>query len=249
MTTKTTTKPAPRQPRIERDEAMTLAAGEYERILEVLRSLSPDDWTKATDCPGWDVRTMATHVLASAQAHASVRETLHQYRGARRTGPNFVDGMTTVQVRDRAALTPTQIVEQLELAAPASVRARRRTPSLIRSRSAYIDVADERWSLAYLLDVIFTRDAWMHHVDITRATGREMVLTPGHDGRIVADAVAEWAARHEQPFHRVLEGPAGGAFGSAGDGTPELRIDAVEFCRALSGRAEVPEILDQEVPF
>ncbi len=64
--------------------------------------------------------------------------------------------------------------------------------------------------MGYLLDVILTRDPWMHRVDIARATGRDLVLTPEHDGRIVADVVAEWARRHGQPFTLTLTGPAGG---------------------------------------
>ena len=70
----------------------------------------------------------------------------------------------------------------------------------------------ETWRMGYLLDVILTRDPWMHRVDIARATGREMVLTPEHDGRIIADVVAEWARRHGQPFTLTLTGPAGGEF-------------------------------------
>ena len=72
--------------------------------------------------------------------------------------------------------------------------------------------AIEKWEIAFLMDTIFTRDTWMHRGDIARATGRELVLTPDHDGRIVADAVADWARRHGQPFRLVLDGPAGGEF-------------------------------------
>ena len=39
--------------------------------------------------------------------------------------------------------------------------------------------------------MILTRDTWMHRVDISRATGRDLVLTAEHDGRIVADVVDE----------------------------------------------------------
>ncbi len=70
----------------------------------------------------------------------------------------------------------------------------------------------EKWSLGYLIDTIYLRDAWMHRVDVTRATGAALVLTPDHDGRIVADVVAEWARRHGQPFTLHLTGPAGGTF-------------------------------------
>lgn len=41
----------PRWARMDRDVAMRLATTEYERFLDLLRLLSQDDWTKATDCP------------------------------------------------------------------------------------------------------------------------------------------------------------------------------------------------------
>ncbi len=88
----------------------------------------------------------------------------------------------------------------------------------------------------------------MHRVDTARATGREMALTPEHDGRIIADVVAEWARRHGEPFHLVLTGPAGGEYVVGEDGE-RLTIDAVEFCRTLSGRAAGTGLLTQEVPF
>ena len=54
-------------------------------------------------------------------------------------------------------------------------------------------------------------------------------------GDIVEDVVAEWAARHGESFHLILNGPAGGAF-RHGDGARQLELDAVEFCRTVSGR-------------
>jgi hypothetical protein len=62
----------------------------------------------------------------------------------------------------------------------------------------------EKWSLGYGTDVIFTRDAWMHRLDLARATGRDPVLTADHDGIIVADVVAEWARRHGRPYRLEL---------------------------------------------
>jgi len=96
--------------------------------------------------------------------------------------------------------------------------------------------------------VMFTRDVWMHRVDLCRATGQPMVLTPDHDGRIVADVVADWARRHGQPFTLRLDGPAGGSF-AAGGGGPDMRLDAVEFCRILSGRGTGDGLLATFVPF
>ena len=41
-----------------------------------------------------------------------------------------------------------------------------------------------------------------------RAAGVPPELTPEHDGRIVADVVAEWSRRHGQPYVLTLTGPA-----------------------------------------
>jgi hypothetical protein len=75
----------------------------------------------------------------------------------------------------------------------------------------------------------------MHRIDTARAVDVELVLTPEHDGRIVADVVADWARRHGQPFELQLGGPAGGSYRSRIDGE-RLSIDAIEFCSRLSGR-------------
>ena len=107
----------------------------------------------------------------------------------------------------------------------------------------------ERWRLGYLMDRIYTRDTWMHRVDVTRAVGRDdLVLTPEHDGRLLADVVSEWAGRHGEPFELRLTGSVGGTY-RAGEGGPELEVDAVEFMRILSGRASGQGLLATPVPF
>ena len=102
--------------------------------------------------------------------------------------------------------------------------------------------------MGYVFEVILTRDTWMHRVDVAQATGRTLDLTPAHDGRIVADVVAEWARRHGKPFTLELTGPAGGTY-TEGSGGAEITCDAVEFCRTLAGRAPGSGLLAQQVPF
>jgi uncharacterized protein (TIGR03083 family) len=246
----TQTTPVSTIPVLTRDEAMDLAATEYARTIAALRALTPEEWTRPTECPDWDVREMASHMLGFAEAHASLRELAHQLLSARKGGGDFLDTWTATQVRDRSAVPPAEIVRRFEVAAPASVKARKRMPGFIRSRHVKVEMpsATERWEIAFLMDTVFTRDTWMHRGDIARATGHALVLTPDHDGRIVADAVADWAHRHGKPFRLVLEGPAGGEF-SKGSNGDELQLDAVEFCRVLSGRGHGEGLLAQEVPF
>jgi hypothetical protein len=88
----------------------------------------------------------------------------------------------------------------------------------------------------------------MHRIDISRATGHEVVATEQHGGRIVANVVAEWARRHRQPFTLTLTGTAGGTW-RAGDGGESIELDALEFCSTLSGRTAGEGLLAIPVPF
>jgi uncharacterized protein (TIGR03083 family) len=231
---------------------MDLAETEFARMTGLLRQLRPEEWKRRTICPLWDVRSTAAHVLGMADAQASFRQFAHDYRAAgKRSGGPMIDAMTATQVRERAGLTPAQLVDRLTRVAPRAVRARRRVPALVRwaVRMGQDPPFDqERWRFGYLVDTIFTRDTWMHRLDISRATDREMVLTPDHDGRLVADTVAEWAQRHGQPFTLVLSGPAGGQW-HAGDGGDRIELDALDFCWILAGRAQGTGLLGTLVPF
>ena len=242
-------------PRLNHDEAMALAGTEAGRLLEVVDRLDADDWARPTDCAGWDVKALLSHVLGAMEANASVRAFVglyrHSTRAAKASGRPMVDEMTARQVADHVALAPDEIARRLHAMAPKAVRGRQRVPGVLRR--VLIDPGEPfpKWKLGYLVDVVMGRDYWMHRVDLTRATGQELVLTADHDGRIVADVVAEWARAHDQPFELVLEGPAGGRFvqGPSGQGVDELRLDAIELCRILSGRGSGTGLLTQEVPF
>ena len=246
MTAALTTRP--RTSALDRDTAMRLAKTEYERFLALLQGLAPQDWDKPTDCPGWDVRAMAAHLLGMAEMSASMRESMRQVKIAQSRGGVFIDELTALQVEERAGMSPAQIIARYAEVTPLAAKARRRTPWFVRGRkmpgTQAVNGTDEAWTLGFLSDVIMTRDPWMHRTDIVHATGAPMVLTAGHDGVLVDDVVREWAQRHGRPFTLRLTGPAGGTWG---DGGPELEFDAVEFCRSICGRGTAP--LGTEVPF
>jgi uncharacterized protein (TIGR03083 family) len=247
-----TTIDAPRSAALSHKDAMRLAATEYQRFLDVLRALKPADWAKPTECAGWDVRAMAAHLLGMVEMAASLREQHRQLKLARSGDGPFLDTLTALQVDERAGMTPEQITARFAKRAPKAAAGRRRTPGFIRRRTLPIPQVvgdhEEPWTIGYLVDVILTRDPWMHRVDIARATGAPHALTADHDGALVADVVSEWADRHGQPFALRLTGAAGGSW-SRGSGGPDLAMDAVEFCRSLSGRGPAEGLLSTQVPF
>ncbi|MGY1617027.1 maleylpyruvate isomerase family mycothiol-dependent enzyme [Geodermatophilus sp. SYSU D00691] len=252
MSTTTTARTAARTAALDRRTALQLAAGEYHRFLALLRSLTSEEWARPTDCPGWDVRAVAGHVLGQAEMVASVRQLARQSRVAARAGGD-VDAVTAHQVQAFAGLSRDELVGRFAAVAPRAVRGRRLLATLLGRVPApgeeLVGERPERWTFGYMAEVVLTRDTWMHRVDVARATGRTLELSPGHDGVLVADIVAEWADRHGQPYRLRLTGPAGGTWSSGTDGA-ELELDAVDFCRLLSGRGEAPAgLLSQQVPF
>ena len=242
---------------VSHDEAMALQEAELARTLEALAGLEPDDWDAATDCPDWDVRAMYLHVLGACEAGASMKENVHQLRAARKhrklEGGPLEAALSAVQISDRVSVEPDALVARLRAVAPRTVRGRRRTPSVVRNHAKLsIDgPVHETWTMGYLIDTIYLRDLWMHRVDLSRATARELSLTSEHDGRIVADVVGEWARRHGQPFVLELTGAAGGQFAQVPDSSnaESLEMDAVEFCRTLAGRRSANGLMSTVVPF
>ena len=252
MTSTTAETSAPRRSTLDRPVAMRLAATEYQRYAEVLRGLSDADWDAKTDCAAWTVRDMAGHNLGMAEMSASVFEQRRQMKAASAAGGLFIDALTDLQVRKHQGLRASEVADKYSAVGPRAAKARRRTPGFIRKRALpvpqKINGVDETWTIGYLIDSVLTRDVWMHRVDTTRATGTDMVLTPDHDGVLVDNVVNEWAGRHGQPFELTLTGPAGGTW-THGSGGPAYELDAVEFCRILSGRAPGDGLLTTEVPF
>jgi uncharacterized protein (TIGR03083 family) len=238
-----------REQEMRHSDWMAAATEEYRRLGAVLAELSDDEWCRPTDCDEWTVQQMVAHLVGAAKAGASFRELLHQARLGRRlrpAGPG-VDGMNAVQVQERADARPDQLCNDLALTGARAVRRRSRLPAAVRALPIPFGPPLGTKPLGHLMDRIYTRDAWMHRIDIARATGRPLELTADHDGRIVADVVAEWARAHGQPYRLTLTGPAGGSW-SHGDGEP-LTLDAIEFCRILSGRAAGSGLLAHAVPF
>lgn len=241
-------------PPITRAEVEELATTEYARVADQLRSLGADDWSLPTDCSLWDVRAMAGHSAGMLATFTGYRTLMGEMRTAtttaKRSGTSMVDALTAKQVTGNAGLSKADLVAKVDQVGPRAARWRATRPTLFRRMPIKVEAGgkQETWRMGYLLDVILTRDPWMHRVDIARATRREMELTPEHDGRIIADVVAEWARRHGAPFVLTLTGPAGGTY-VLGDDGEQITIDAVEFCRTLSGRATGAGLLAQEVPF
>ncbi len=239
-------------------DAAGVATAAYDDMIAALTALTPAQWSAQTECPGWTVSDMVGHLIGAAEAAASPRvligQNLHGLRHAREFDGNAMDAYNALQVAEHAALTPDERVAALRTLAPRAVRTRMRYPALLRAvtmavkiNGSYSQGMPTAISLSELLDVIWTRDVFMHRIDITRATGRPLEPSD-NDRRIVQDVVVSWARHHRQPVDLVLTGDAGGRF-TQGSGGPRIELDAYEFCRVLSGRVPGEGLLGAKVIF
>jgi uncharacterized protein (TIGR03083 family) len=238
--------------RIKRPEARVLAEEEFRRFAVLVASLTEEEWAAPTDCTRWDVRKMALHVLGSGEAQASVREFAHQLRRGKPLNKeidshHWVDGLNELQIRERDHLSNTELVVQLAAVGPKAVKGRWGTPPPARYLPLPFGPPIGWAPLKYLLDVGFTRDVWAHRIDIHAAINRPAHLSAEHDGRLVADIVAEWATIHRQPFELFLDGPAGGKYSQGVDGE-RVEIDALDFIRTLTGRLPGTGVISNPLP-
>ena len=202
-----------------------------------------------------DVTTIPriTHDEAMRIAKVENREFVRQVRQGRPLvaeigGQFWWDGMNEIQVRERTGLSTEQLVAEWDAASAKALRARTRLPRLVAKLPLLnLPTPVGRQPLSYLFDVGFTRDVWMHRIDLARATAKSLDVDPEHDARIVADLVAEWASTHGEPFTLTLSGPAGGKF-RAGTGGEHVDMDATELCRILAERGHGTGILRHTLP-
>jgi len=246
---------APRRPSIDRDLAMRLAATEYARCAELLARLAPEHWSAPTANTGWNVRDTAGHMLGMVQMLSSRPELFRQMitstrQASKAKAPVSIDFLTALQVRRNAHLTTAELIQRWQALTPKAVRGRRRLPGWLLGRAMpeaqLVGGHLERWTFGYLIDVILTRDPFMHRLDICAATGLDPQPTAEHDGRLVDDVVHEWAERHAQPYTLELTGPAGGTWGTGGE---RITLDALQFCCTVSGRGDATGLLTTSVPF
>lgn len=234
-------------PPLSHREAMSMATLELEHFLALVTSLSEDDWEKPTACPRWNVRQMLAHVTGAAASYARWSEFKHQnsfkvQRPYRASGLSYLDSLNQIQVDDRASATPTALIDELQMMGPHAIATRTRLPVLLRKIRVPLPALGIV-PFGYLTDLIYTRDMWMHRLDLCRATQREMVMAPEHDGRIVALVMRDLEKKLAATLRKTsivyhLSGRVGGTWqlGAKVLPTATIQLDVLDFNLVASGR-------------
>lgn len=234
---------------IDRHEAAQVAAFELEQVLNLLEQLDGDDWRQPTDCTEWNVQDMTAHLAGGCAGWANMKDFLRQTV----LNPHIrrmdipVDAINRRELEDRAQQTPRQLIDELRQVGPRAVRNRRILPGLLRRIHIDAKPMPGKMSIAYLVDVIYTRDQWMHRMDICRATDKTWVSNPHHDTRIL-DLIVLDMAQTMAGRYPVIVNIAGALnvsyrFGSD-EAQAEIETDLFTFNRRASGRITTNEALE-----
>lgn len=241
-------------PALAHDEAGALSAVEAQRLLALMASLTGDDWLQPTDCSAWRVREIVAHLAGAVAAQASWAEFRRQNMG----NPYMseveikIDAINRRQVEDRAGIPPEELVAEYQENAPQALRTRQRLPWLLRQLRLPLGPPLGFTAIGYLMDTIYLRDQWMHRQDIALATGKALVHSAGHDGRIMALVIRDLGRKlqgqlEDRRIRLVLTGAAGGnfSFGKEGEADALIVMDTATFNRLASGRLPLPEAMAQ----
>ncbi|MBN8637631.1 MAG: maleylpyruvate isomerase family mycothiol-dependent enzyme, partial [Anaerolineae bacterium] len=259
FTDQSAAQPAAAIPKLALPEVIPLARVELDRFLTLVETLTPADLNQPTDCTLWSVKDIIAHQASHVFGLTRFGEFMDQFNPLRARaytakGMNGLDAANQRQIDLRAQWSLAQLIAEMRDHREASFAGRQRFPALLRRVTIPVPGSNLRVSLGDLIDNIYTRDMWMHRADICRATGREMVQTADHDGRIVALVVRELdrilnASLNGQSVLYRLTGPAGGAWLVGGNNPPEATItmDGLEFNRLASGRVSAQQVLDQRL--
>jgi uncharacterized protein (TIGR03083 family) len=259
--TKPTILEVSRIPPLTHAEAEQMARTELVHLVELFKSLSSADWGKPTDCTLWNVRQILAHQAGAYAGFASWGQFIRQWSQLSKRpqpGQYTVDLINKRQVEDRAHLSPSKLIAELEKKGAKAITTRQRLPGFLRAVPVPFGPPLGTARLDYLTDLIYTRDTWSHRLDICRATGRDMLLRPEHDGRIIAlvmrDLMRKFHKEFGEKFNAIsivyqLTGPAGGCWriGLVEKTTTTIHMDALDFSRLTSGRLKPDEVLNESL--
>lgn len=223
-----------------------------DRVLGLCRTLTPEQWSAATDLPGWTVRDVLAH-LADVETQLAAGGLATGATDRREMAPDA----TAAGVESRRDMHPDQLVDELADAVE------RRTAALAAEPPSGPDDPPPGLSPGLGWDwqtLLRNRaiDLWVHEQDIRRAVGvpggmdspGAAVAVPAFAAALpyvlgkkvspAAGTVVGWTVTGEVPFEQVLrvgdDGRARALDGAPPPGTTWLRMDTETFAVLTAGR-------------
>lgn len=203
----------------------------FRALDDLCSSLTPEEWSLPTDCPGWSVQDNLSHVVGT-ESMILGRPAPEHDPGEKEWIRNPIGASNEVQVDYRRSWPPEKVLEEY----------REVTGERIKAMKAYSDedLKAESWTpvgQGTVEDLLAIRimDIWVHEQDIRRAVGK----TGGLEGPVAEHAFG----RHSTAMPFIVgkkvappdgttvvfevTGPAGGTVAVGKEGKRAERLDEV----------------------
>lgn len=142
-------------------------------ILDLLPTLSDDDWSRPTDCPGWSVHDVAAHLAHLESVLAAHDTSVPVGTGG---GGTPSSDYTQTGVDARADRAPAELIDELSRAVDSRVAELADLPDPSAKPDATPGGVDWTWEVLLRNRAI---DVWVHEQDIRRAVDRPGSLGSG----------------------------------------------------------------------
>jgi uncharacterized protein (TIGR03083 family) len=152
-----------------------------EKLIDLLRSLAPNEWDIQTVAPQWKVRDVAAHLLDTALRKLSiVRDSCHVEAVSIRTPQDLialVNRLNREGVTVYRRLSPSVLIDLLKVACEQSANFHESLDPFAPATFA-VSWAGEKTSLNWFDTVRELTERWHHQQQIRLATNRPGIMTP-----------------------------------------------------------------------
>jgi uncharacterized protein (TIGR03083 family) len=152
-----------------------------EKLIDLLSSLTPDEWDMQTIVPLWTVRDVAAHLLDTALRKLSmVRDSCHLESVEIRSPQDLitlVNRMNREGVTVYRRLSPPLLIDMMRVACEQSARFHESLDPFARAAFA-VTWAGEETSLNWFDTARELTERWHHQQQIRLATNRPGIMTP-----------------------------------------------------------------------
>jgi uncharacterized protein (TIGR03083 family) len=180
---------------------------ERNRLLELVRSLSPSDWERPTPCPGWNVLGLAAHLLGGDfTILASHRDQHYGTPAPEGIGEEdfigWLDELQVEWVRAARRLSPRLVIDLLDWAGPQII-------ATVKAQDPAAVAAHVPWASTTLVPVWLDQarelsERWIHRQQILQSLWHPSDLRPD-----LAEPVMDglrWAYPFRLALHRRPRG-------------------------------------------
>ena len=167
---------------VDRDAAVAALGAEWTAIADLCAGLGTAEWAAATDCPGWSVQDILSHIIGTERMllgdpapEIDVGDTPHVH--------NEIGRVNELWITERRPWTPARVLEEFRAVTAARLEALEAMTQADFDAESWTPAGTDTYGRFMRIRIM---DCWMHEQDIRGAVGR-----PGHRAGPVVEVVLD----------------------------------------------------------